>query len=530
MHRLARLPERFPSRLGATPLARTRALFGLLALLALASVVARPPAIAAPEWSRSVAPLAGVLLLAHWATGIGRTRFPRALVVVEFTALVVLGVAHGTLVTLGAIWGGLFFRSLYGTRGDAALGGAALIGGILTTNLILADGALGPALARGELAAQLPNMAIDVVVMHALARALGRNAQLLASARHDAVTDALTGLGNRRALLEDLDAAVREPGGRHVLALFDLDGFKTYNDTFGHLAGDLLLTRLGHALQEAVRPAGCAYRLGGDEFCVLLALDEGASDSLLDLATQALRERGELFTIGSSQGRVALPREASTPADVLRIADERMYAHKRDGRRSAARQAKDALVRALAERTGDSVHAGALLPDIAHRTAVALGLDEVASQRVRQAAELHDVGKVAIPDAILDKPGPLSAAEWAYMKRHTTIGERIVAAAPDLLPVAGIVRASHEAFDGTGYPDGLRGEEIPLEARIVGVCAAYAAMTADRPHRGALSAGQALDELRRGCGTQFDPRVVAGFLGALADDEVREPPLLGAAA
>ena len=192
-----------------------------------------------------------------------------------------------------------------------------------------------------------------------------------------------------------------------------------------------------------------------------------------------------------------------------------MYADKGSGRRSAARQAKDALVRAITERNGQIARHGEDVAELAHRTALALGLDDETCERVRHAAELHDVGKVAIPDAILNKPGALDASEWAFMRRHTTIGERILAAAPDLLRIARIVRSTHEAFDGTGYPDALAGTDIPIEARITFVCDAFDAMTTDRPYHRGLSVSAAVAELRRCAGTQFDPDVVSAFVAVL---------------
>jgi two-component system, cell cycle response regulator len=145
-------------------------------------------------------------------------------------------------------------------------------------------------------------------------------------------------------------------------------------------------------------------------------------------------------------------------------------------------------------------------------------LDEVA-----RAAELHDVGKVAIPDAILNKPGPLDESEWNFMRRHTVIGERILLSAPALRPVARLVRSSHERWDGGGYPDGLRGDEIPLGARVVAVCDAFDAMTTERPYREPIPESQALAELRRCAGTQFDPMVVDAFCRVIA----REHPASG---
>jgi two-component system cell cycle response regulator len=154
--------------------------------------------------------------------------------------------------------------------------------------------------------------------------------------------------------------------------------------------------------------------------------------------------------------------------------------------------------------------------ELAEAVARGLRLDEEQVDHVRHAAALHDVGKVAIPDAILDKPAALDDAEWEFIRRHTIIGERIVAAAPALRPVAALVRSSHERWDGGGYPDSLAGEEIPLGARIVSVCDAFDAMVADRPYRAGMDATDALAELERCAGSQFDPAVVAAFAAAWA--------------
>ncbi len=143
-------------------------------------------------------------------------------------------------------------------------------------------------------------------------------------------------------------------------------------------------------------------------------------------------------------------------------------------------------------------------------------MGESARAAVRHAAELHDIGKVGIPDAVLHKPGPLDEAEWAFMRQHTLIGERILLAADDLAPVARVVRSSHESYDGTGYPDGLAGDAIPIESRIVLVCDAYDAMTTDRAYRRSIGHRAAVAELRRCAGAQFDPAVVAAFI-AVAD-------------
>jgi diguanylate cyclase (GGDEF)-like protein len=294
--------------------------------------------------------------------------------------------------------------------------------------------------------------------------------------------------------------------------LFDLDGFKQYNDWHGHPAGDALLRRLGDKLAAAVAPTAAAFRLGGDEFCVLAVGDEIATRRVRSAAIEALSDVDGGFEVGSSCGFVMVPRDGATPSSVLQIADERLYAEKARRRRfSVGNQATSALVQALQEREpglGDHLHDVA---ELVRLTATALGLDGQDLELVVRAAELHDVGKVAVPDAILSKPGPLSEAEWGFMREHTIVGDRILSAAPALEGVAKLVRASHERYDGRGYPDQLRGEEIPLGSRIITVCDAFNAMTSDRPYRPALPVQDALDELHRCAGRQFDPAVVRAF-------------------
>jgi two-component system, cell cycle response regulator len=356
-----------------------------------------------------------------------------------------------------------------------------------------------------------------LAVMARATLTFGENVAMLRTSRDEALTDALTGLGNRRALARTLDELLPEasPERPVVLALFDLDGFKQYNDTFGHPAGDTLLVRLGANLAAFLHGRGRAFRMGGDEFCVLFPSSGESSDPMVLGAVAALSEQGDGFTITCSHGAITLPVEASEPVEALRIADQRMYANKHARRTSAGRQSKDVLLRALAERDPAlGTHAGTVL--VAAATAEALGLAPDEVERVRHASELHDVGKVAIPDAILGKPGPLTDEEWAFVRRHPVIGERIILAAPALAPVASLVRSSHERWDGAGYPDGLQGDAIPVGARIVAVADAFAAMTAGRPYRPARTVDEALEELRREAGAQFDPAVVEAWCVAFA--------------
>jgi diguanylate cyclase (GGDEF)-like protein len=298
--------------------------------------------------------------------------------------------------------------------------------------------------------------------------------------------------------------------------MLDLDGFKNYNDSYGHPAGDALLERLGSRLAAAaIAVEGAAYRVGGDEFCVLAPWPTGQpAEPLMARAREALSEVGEGFNIGASAGHAELPGDARDTEEALRVADRRLYAEKNSGRVSARLQSAGVLRSAMTEwdpeLTGHTDEVAALAVDVARR----LGLDEDESERLAIAAELHDIGKIAIPRSILRKPGPLDDDEWKFMRSHTVIGERIVQSAPALVGIAALIRSSHERWDGGGYPDGLAGQDIPLGARIVFVCDAYAAMTSDRAYDSAMSNADALAELRRHSGTQFDPAVVEAFLAA----------------
>jgi diguanylate cyclase (GGDEF)-like protein len=325
------------------------------------------------------------------------------------------------------------------------------------------------------------------------------------------MTDALTGIPNRRRLKADLEAGLKQASRDRplLLMLFDLNGFKGYNDTFGHPAGDALLIRLAKALDAAMTEHdGSAYRLGGDEFCVLAAVDPDNTTPIVAAAAQALSEHGGGFSITASYGAILLPQESQDVTEAMRLVDQRMYAQKTSARRSPERQTRDVLLRVLHERNPELAQRHAAVARLAEAMGERMGLAKQDQTQLRQAAELHDVGKLGIPEEILHKPAPLDAEEWAFVRRHPLIGERIIAAAPALAEAAKLVHATHERFDGSGYPDGLAGDQIPLGARIIAVCDAFTAVTFPRPYAAQLSVPEAIAELRRCAGTQFDPSVV----------------------
>ena len=345
----------------------------------------------------------------------------------------------------------------------------------------------------------------------------GENRALLAASRAEARTDALTGLGNRRRLTEDLTRAIEHDDQQFLFALFDLDGFKAYNDSYGHPAGDALLQKMATNLAAVVSSEGTTYRLGGDEFCILVPVEATGGEPIA-AASAALSEQGTGFAVRSSWGAVFVPDEVDDAVEALSLADRRMYVQKSRRPRSPERQTRNVLLRALHERSpaiGDHLQGVAPL-------AVALGqgaglcheqLDEIA-----RASELHDIGKIGVPDGVLRKRGPLNSAEWSLMRNHTLIGERILSSAPAMAPVARLVRSTHERWDGSGYPDSLAGEDIPLGARVIAVCDAFVAMTQPRPWRETMSHADALEELRRCADSQFDPELVQAFCDRVHPD------------
>jgi diguanylate cyclase (GGDEF)-like protein len=354
-----------------------------------------------------------------------------------------------------------------------------------------------------------------------------------------ALTDSLSGLGNHRAFKEDLqrdlDRAAKT-GAELSLALLDLDGLKQTNDAHGHQAGDECIRSVATALHEA-GPGTSAYRIGGDEFA-LIVHDRRAVDTLY--LVQHLTATSETLPVSASSG-IAESCPTLGRDGLIRRADLALIQAKRSHRRcllynealeptlstpdqAAEQRHADALATALA-RAVDAKDAYThshceTVSELCGLIAQELGMDARHIGRLRLAGLLHDVGKIGITDTILQKPGPLTDDEFEVMKTHTRLGHAIVSAAERPIE-AGWILHHHERIDGSGYPEGLAGDRIPLESRIILVADAFEAITADRPYRMHRSADAAMIELERNAGTQFDPECVAA-LGRVVRPHLRQ--------
>ncbi len=359
----------------------------------------------------------------------------------------------------------------------------------------------------------------DVTVAELLAghavQSLGR-LDLEDELRHQAIHDRVTGLYSRSFFETEME---RLGTGRwHPVSIIvaDVDGLKLINDTMGHRTGDEVLRRCAAILRASVRRSDVAARIGGDEFALILpATPESTAGEILKRVRQAVEtdnasHPGLPLSLSAGLSTASLP--GSPLDDVLRKADDLMYRDKLNRSSSARSAIVNALVAAVAERDfvaqghGDRILAqGTVLGQLA-------GLGEEDLEDLELLLRTHDLGNVGIPDTILYKPSPLTGSEREVMKRHAEVGYRVISSAPGMSHIAGLVLHHHEWWDGTGYPLGLAGHDIPVQCRIVAIVRAFNAMTSDHPYRKALPVDQALSEINLGAGSQFDPDLVKLFM------------------
>jgi diguanylate cyclase (GGDEF)-like protein len=381
-----------------------------------------------------------------------------------------------------------------------------------------------------------------IIVVGAFIAILRQRMDALIGRLSDAAsTDPLTRLFNRRGFRDVFDLELersRRSGRPCALLMGDLDHFKRVNDVFGHPAGDERLRKFARLLNAGKRRIDAAARMGGEEFALLLPeTDEHGAYVIAERLRHAVRDAfaPDQIALTVSFGVAAYPNHGATGDQLLQAADQALYVAKELGRDRTAIYRPEVTAQMLSTKDRTRMRADGYLSAMlvlaeavdlrdagpsahsetvgryAEMIAAELGLDEERVERVKLAGVLHDIGKVGVPDSVLQKAGPLDDDEWEELHKHCELGSRLLSGA-GLEDIAGWVLAHHERPDGRGYPAGLTRSEIPPEARILAVADAYEAMVADRTYRMGIGSERAREELENGAGTQFDPLVVEAFL------------------
>ena len=364
-----------------------------------------------------------------------------------------------------------------------------------------------------------------------------RRARLVRSLQRLSGTDSLTGLANHRQIHELLNreqARAERHGLCFNLVMLDIDGFKLLNDTYGHPCGDTALRHIAAILQANARASDVVGRYAGDEFVLILS-ETGAEEAyiVVEKMRAAIAEKpfvtptGEKIPMHASFGIATFPDDGQGVNELVVAADSNLYVSKRrggnaitgaghvdpsEGEEKTSFGILESMVTAVDNKDRYTRRHSEQVTELALVLGNALGLSESTLRILRAGGLLHDVGKIGIPDRILRKPGPLTPEEWAIVKGHPSMGETLIRTMPDLSDIQALVASHHEYFDGTGYPRGLSGRDIPLLARILTVADSFSAMITDRPYRKALSRRDAVFELRKGAGTHFDPAIVSTFI------------------
>jgi diguanylate cyclase (GGDEF)-like protein/putative nucleotidyltransferase with HDIG domain len=373
------------------------------------------------------------------------------------------------------------------------------------------------------------------------------NTQLYAKAEKKARVDELTGLLNRRSLDEMIDSEISRHsryGGEFSLAILDLDSFKAYNDTYGHLAGDKLLQEIGYTIKAAIRTSDYAFRYGGDEFAILLP--QTSIDAAFQVAERVRRNIAETMKddkvpVTASIGIASWPNDGITHTDIIASADVTLYRSKRNGGNQTLcvstplgmlsqiggdMETENDLdvkfskfVHSFSEmvdsRSYYTINHSKRVTDYTVALAKALKLEKEEIFRLETCALLHDIGKMGIGLEILNKPGKLTEEEWQIIKTHPKRGAEIVRNIPHLKSCIEVILHHHEWFDGTGYPDQLKGDKIPFEARMLAITDAFASMTSERSYSETMTHENALEEIKKCAGTQFDPYLVNQFVSIM---------------
>jgi len=329
-----------------------------------------------------------------------------------------------------------------------------------------------------------------------------------------ALKDRLTGLYNRAYFEEELKRIDTKRNLPISFILGDVNGLKLINDAFGVREGDKLLKKIAAILKKCCRKEDIIARWGGDEFSILLPKtnDKDSEEILKRIRNTCDKTKINSVPVGISLGTSTKKSNEDDIKDIIKEAEDWMYRRKLIEKNSISSSIISSLERTLREKSNETEEHGERMRELALRLGHSLSLKENKLNELSLLATLHDIGKVAIPDEILMKKGKLDSDEWKIIKRHPEIGSNIASSSPQLKTIAEAILSHHEWWDGTGYPHALKGEEIPLNSRIISIVDAYDVMTHERPYKKAISKKAAIKELKRCSGTQFDPKLVKIFV------------------
>jgi len=360
--------------------------------------------------------------------------------------------------------------------------------------------------------------------------------------------DPLTGLFNRRRINELLENEIQRARRKEEVfsvMMLDVDDLKLINDAYGHLAGDKLLKNIANLLKNSCRSVDLIGRYGGDEFLIILPYTDGEKAKNIaqriceKVREQRLEVNGNIINIPIrlSIGVATYPFDSMVSQELITLADKRMYKSKQFGKTVVSVSVPEIKEYLLAKRPTLNVLEGLvtavngkdhytkahseLVTKLSLSLAKEINLPKEEMEALRIAALLHDIGKIGIPESILRKPGPLEKEEFELIKQHPRLGAMMLNGPPPYRDhVIDAIKYHHERYDGKGYPEGLKGKDIPLLARIIGIADAYSAMITDRPYRKALTKEEAIAELKKGAGTQFDPELVDKFIKCLEEGKI----------
>ena len=334
--------------------------------------------------------------------------------------------------------------------------------------------------------------------------------------------DFLTGLPNRRYFNEKIKELDKPENYPLLIAMVDMNGLKLINDAYGHQIGDQAIIQVANLLTECCTEPAFISRIGGDEFLIISPLTTVAEfkEKRNKLLTKISQIKIKEISLSLSFGATIKTDQSVGIDDTITDAENNMYANKVIHSQSSRNQTINAIFESLKEKYDEERIHSDRVSQFCALMGEKLQLSQNDQLELRLAGRMHDIGKITIPDHILKKPGKLTDEEWTIMKSHTTNGYQILRSADQYSRLADYALTHHERYDGKGYPQGLKGEDIPLYSRIIAICDAYEAMTADRPYRKALTKEVAIAELKRCAGTQFDPRLVEVFVNEVVSNEV----------